>query len=368
MEPRAPATFVSYARADSAFVLKLGADLKSTGANVWIDQIDIKPGQEWDSAIEEAVEKSPWMLVILSPACVASKNVRDEIAFALKKEKRIIPVLYQACSVPFRLDRIQYVDFRTDYAQGLTRLLDALGVEIPVSGSAIANPPEAARETQTRVSEQRNTVEAHMQGDEQTPVNQEREQAAKEEQAARSSESFGEPDQWPHLLKIGSWTFDPVSNELRGTGVYEFLLSRYTYGLRDYRIKARVSFANYRTHQNADLDTANAGIVLGWQQQDTARRYYNLLFTGRRMLLEAVGIDDYRDFKHFGEGVPFVVEDGCRYDIGISVTRSTRGTVDVFVDNVLLYSIATPKVIEGRVGLRPWRSEITCEKFLVFEA
>ena len=80
-----PTAFVSYAREDSAFALKLGADLKKAGAGVWIDQIDIEPGQEWDSAIEEAVEKSSSMLVILSPASVGSKNVRDGISFALKE-------------------------------------------------------------------------------------------------------------------------------------------------------------------------------------------------------------------------------------------------------------------------------------------
>ncbi len=182
------------------------------------------------------------------------------------------------------------------------------------------------------------------------------------------SESFAEPDQWSRLLRIGSWTFDPTTKEIRGTGVYEFLLSTYTYGLRDYRIKARLSFGNYSTYQDAGMDTANAGIVLGWQEQGKGRRYYNLLFNGRRILLEAVGFtgaDDYRDFKHFNEGVPFIIEDGRRYDIAISVTSLA---IDVFVDNVLLYSVATPKDIEGRVGLRPWRSEITCSKFVVFES
>jgi hypothetical protein len=138
VEPRAPATFVSYARADSAFALSLSADLKRAGANVWIDQIDLEPGKHWDSAIEEAVAKAPRMLLVLSPTSVISQNVRNEITFALEENKTIIPVLYQQCVIPLQLRRIHYIDFRTDYAQGLTKLLNALGVEIPVSGSAIA--------------------------------------------------------------------------------------------------------------------------------------------------------------------------------------------------------------------------------------
>ena len=36
--------FVSYAREDSEFALRLAADIKANGANVWIDKLDIRPG------------------------------------------------------------------------------------------------------------------------------------------------------------------------------------------------------------------------------------------------------------------------------------------------------------------------------------
>ena len=66
--------FFSYCREDSEFALKLAEDLKAAGANVWIDQLDIEPGAEWDSAVEEALTNAPSLLVILSPVSVASKN------------------------------------------------------------------------------------------------------------------------------------------------------------------------------------------------------------------------------------------------------------------------------------------------------
>lgn len=123
-----PIAFFSYCREDSEFALKLAADLKVAGAHVWIDQLDIEPGTPWDRAVEDALTNSPHMLVVLSPVSVKSDNVRDEVSFALSRQKRVIPVLYRDCDVPFRLARLQHIDFRADYARAMSILLRALGV------------------------------------------------------------------------------------------------------------------------------------------------------------------------------------------------------------------------------------------------
>jgi len=121
--------FFSYSREDSDFAQKLAADLKSTGANVWMDQLDIEPGMRWDDAISKALERSPRVLVILSPASARSENVSDEVGFALSKQKHVIPVLYRDCDVPFRLARFQYVDFRNNYESALQELTRALALQ-----------------------------------------------------------------------------------------------------------------------------------------------------------------------------------------------------------------------------------------------
>src|SRR5580693_3207836 len=115
--------FISYARTDSGFALRLAGDLRKSGAAVWLDQLDIKAGQRWDQTAEEGLRSCSGILVILSPASVISNNVLDEVSFALEEGKIVIPVLYQDCSVPFRLRRIQYADFRTTYDEGLQQLL-----------------------------------------------------------------------------------------------------------------------------------------------------------------------------------------------------------------------------------------------------
>ena len=136
--------FVSYSRDDSEFARTLAENLKAAGDNVWLDQLDIIPGERWDRAISEALNNCPRLLVVLSPASVDSENVLDEVDFALAHRKAIIPVLLSDCETPLRLRRVQRVDFRTDYARGLKTLLNALGVaqtplpsEVPIIGEPV---------------------------------------------------------------------------------------------------------------------------------------------------------------------------------------------------------------------------------------
>ncbi len=131
MPELSPLAFISYSRNDSEFALRLAQDLKTAGASVWLDQLDIQPGVPWDNAIETALSKSPVMLLVLSPDSARSDNVRNEISFALEEGKVIIPVLYMDCTVPLRLQRTQRIDFRADYAHGLTSLLAYLKVRNP---------------------------------------------------------------------------------------------------------------------------------------------------------------------------------------------------------------------------------------------
>src|SRR5271166_3627284 len=156
----APAAFFSYSREDSEFVLRLAEDLKAAGAQVWLDQLDIEPGQRWARAVQDALNNSPRMLVILSPSAAESTHVDDEVNFALEEHKTVVPVLYRDCKIPFQLRPFQYVDFRTDYARGIKVLLKTLGVDQRMAASAAAIA--AAKETSTGVSdeEERQRAEA----------------------------------------------------------------------------------------------------------------------------------------------------------------------------------------------------------------
>jgi hypothetical protein len=137
--------FISYSREDSEFALRLAWDLKGAGARVWLDQLDIQPGQRWARAVQEAMTDAPLLLVILSPSSVSSINVEDEVAFALEEHKTVIPIFFQECKVPFRLRPFQHADFRSDYGLGLKSLLASLGVKSSAPGKSAPAKPNAAQ-------------------------------------------------------------------------------------------------------------------------------------------------------------------------------------------------------------------------------
>lgn len=137
MAEQGQCAFLSYARTDSDFALRLAKELKSADATVWIDQMDIRFGTHWDTAVEKALGECGTVLVILSPASAASENVMDEVSYALDKKKLVIPVLFQECEVPFRLRRLEYVDLRTDFEGKIPQLLEMLGAAPRAAGGGV---------------------------------------------------------------------------------------------------------------------------------------------------------------------------------------------------------------------------------------
>lgn len=132
-----PRAFISYARTDAEFALRMASDLREMGVPVWLDQLDIPPGDPWDEAVEDALEDASHFLLVMTPASVSSSNVRDELAYAIDEGMRIIPILLADCKVPLRVRRIQWTDFREGYEEPLEELAKAL----PRDWRAIA--PEA---------------------------------------------------------------------------------------------------------------------------------------------------------------------------------------------------------------------------------
>jgi TIR domain len=145
--------FFSYTREDSEFALQLATELRSAGADIWMDQLDIKAGTRWDVEVEKALHLAESILVILTPDSVSSHNVSDEISFAIDENKMVIPVLMKVCKIPFRLRRLQYADFTKEYKKGFRELLKALDLN---SKSNIKSETEQS-ESSKPVTESRKT-------------------------------------------------------------------------------------------------------------------------------------------------------------------------------------------------------------------
>lgn len=127
--------FVSYSSKDRPFALGLVKELQSLGANVWIDQLGIGLGENWDNAIEEALEKSETFMLILSPTSVESPNVQDEVSIAINTNKKMVPILIEECKLPMRWQRRQYADLANNPDKAINDILSFLGLKEKASTS-----------------------------------------------------------------------------------------------------------------------------------------------------------------------------------------------------------------------------------------
>ncbi len=123
--------FLSYSSKDKDFVHKLAEDLKSYGTTVWWDKWEMKVGDSLNHKIQDGLEDSAYLAVVLTPDSVASPWVERELNAVLVRELEhrnvsVLPLLVRDCTLPpFLKDKV-YADFRTSYREGLQTLLERL--------------------------------------------------------------------------------------------------------------------------------------------------------------------------------------------------------------------------------------------------
>ncbi|HEY9737274.1 MAG TPA: toll/interleukin-1 receptor domain-containing protein, partial [Trichocoleus sp.] len=103
--------FISYGRVDSkAFAARLNQHLSAAGLNVWLDLEDIPPGVDYQKEIDDSIDRAHNFIFILSPHAVNSEYCRLEIEQALRRKKRIIPLLH--------LEQIDQQTWKQRYPEG----------------------------------------------------------------------------------------------------------------------------------------------------------------------------------------------------------------------------------------------------------
>lgn len=144
-------TFISYAREDEKFVIRLATALKERGVPVWIDQLDIPAGADWDQWIDRGLRECGQLLIVLSPAAAESRQVRGELQTALDENKLVVPVLLKQCALPRSLRLIQYVDCTGQYSLDGQKINDvACALRAPPGASSPKPPSEPPQDTTVR--------------------------------------------------------------------------------------------------------------------------------------------------------------------------------------------------------------------------
>lgn len=124
--------FVSHSSVDKPWVRGLIRGLQRYEVKVWLDEEQIRPGARIVDALEDGIEASRAMCLIVSPESMSSGWVREEysraMALAHRRESplQLIPVLLRDATLPGFLGNRSWVDFRAGraaYAESLWRLV-----------------------------------------------------------------------------------------------------------------------------------------------------------------------------------------------------------------------------------------------------
>ena len=146
MPPSEPVRiFISYARKDGAdLAQRLQSDLAKEGFDAWLDTQRIGGGRVWSTQIEREIDARQVTVAVLTDGSYRSGICRGEQVRAMRKGKRLIPVLgTQNADIPVYIEALHYRDFTNDgnYAARLAELL------ADIRGAAAATLPDTFRET-----------------------------------------------------------------------------------------------------------------------------------------------------------------------------------------------------------------------------
>ncbi len=135
MQPVAPQLFLSHARVDARLVARLERILTVWGGRPWVDRQQIGGGQEWPIALQQAIDQSAALLVVLTPHALRSVMVRREYLYALSRRIPVMLVRYRGVTaLPPELANLPMVDFQTiaaRYGPALYMLLADRGLIPP---------------------------------------------------------------------------------------------------------------------------------------------------------------------------------------------------------------------------------------------
>ena len=136
--------FLSHNKADKPAVLKLAKRLKEDGLKVWLDDWVIQPGDNIFMKIEEGLQESWKVVVLLSSTAVKSKWVAMERGVPLFRDptnlqRRFIPLLLEPCDLPDTLKGISHINYFEDEEAGYQKLLAQFQIE--------SSPPPSKTQT-----------------------------------------------------------------------------------------------------------------------------------------------------------------------------------------------------------------------------
>jgi formylglycine-generating enzyme required for sulfatase activity len=124
---------------EDSFTRRLVDDLRTAGADVWVDEGDIVHGS-FVAKISEGMAGRQWLVLVMTPAALASPWVRSEVETAIAETTAermlgVLPIVMSVCAeeeIPILWRKLHRYDATADYETARDGLLRALRLQMPV--------------------------------------------------------------------------------------------------------------------------------------------------------------------------------------------------------------------------------------------
>ncbi len=330
--------FISYSHVDERWLRRLQIHLKplkeTFQTEIWSDK-QLQPGTNWRSEIQAAIASSQICIALISADFLASDFItQDELPPLLHGAttggKKVL-FLIVGPSLFEKLDNLSVFQAFNDPQRPLLAMSD---YEQEAKFSELSSYVHD-------LLAQASTPSA---GLTQLPL----------------MEDFLNPTDREKLIVLGKWLFDETSTTFIGEGVNAFLVSRNSFGKDSIELNATLAY-----HRLATEKPVNTGLMFGWNTDARHPRYYHFLFSGKDLLLERVGYlseNHPNKAEHLTDPVPFTLTDGQTYTLRACISKDK---IELYVDSKKLIDTGGLEYVEGRVGIRAWRCQVTCKRFAI---
>lgn len=118
--------FISYSTRDVDFAQLCQTKLEAAEIEIWMDQTAINAGDPWRESIDEGIQSSDALVLIVSPNSTDSAYVTYEWALAIGLGLKVLPVLLTKADKHPRLATLQHLDFSTPNSRPWDELIGAV--------------------------------------------------------------------------------------------------------------------------------------------------------------------------------------------------------------------------------------------------
>lgn len=149
--------FISFSSADQKKAAAVCEALEHGGLQCWVSFRDVRPGENYQAAIVQALQSAKTMVLVFSSRTNLSQEVSKELSLASAFKLAVIPLRIENAmpqgALHYELATRQWIDAFDDWENGLNNLFNAI-TRLSLPTDQAPSPTAPRKRIDIRISEQ----------------------------------------------------------------------------------------------------------------------------------------------------------------------------------------------------------------------